>query len=58
MDCNICQLNSLPKSPAKIVLDNGEEILICEECERLLSVIECKVSDLLSDTSLESQVDK
>lgn len=58
MNCNVCQSNPLPESPAKIVLDNGEEILICEECERLLNVIESKVGDLLSDTSLESHDDK
>ena len=43
MLCEICKENDLPESPAKIVLTDGE-ILVCEECEKLLAVIEERVS--------------
>lgn len=49
MKCNVCEANSLPESPAKIILDNGEQIEICDECERLLSVINEKMNELLDE---------
>jgi|TARA_B110000858_G_scaffold198528_1_gene266279 hypothetical protein len=41
--CKVCNENELGTAPAKIVVADGE-IMICVECETLLTVIEERVN--------------
>jgi len=43
MSCELCLKNEVNESSAKIVLSDGE-IIICDECERLLIAIEERVN--------------
>jgi len=43
MVCELCKQNEIDETSAKIVLEDGE-IIICDECERLLIVIEERVN--------------
>jgi len=43
MNCELCQQNKINETSAKIVLTDGE-IIICDECERLLIAIEERVN--------------
>lgn len=52
MKCEVCRENEVSEEPTKIVLDNGEHIMICEECAVLLGVIEQKVQEMTYDNAL------
>lgn len=52
MKCEVCRENEVSEEPTKIVLDNTEQIVICEECALLLGVIEQKVQEMTRDDAL------
>ena len=44
--------NKLPEDPARIVIDEEFEMLVCDECAKLLEVIEEKVHEILNNEPL------
>lgn len=45
--CQACGINDLPEEPAVVIL-NENRFLMCDECERLMKVIQEKSEELLA----------